>query len=100
MVRGMYRFSGDGEAEPYLYGGAGYWSIKEESIDFRNLQMVKRTTTFPSYTIGAGIEYAHERIPNAAANVEIGFMSTGNNSLSFQFSTITYGAGLHYYFLR
>lgn len=102
MIRGIYRFSGDedNDPEPYLYAGAGYWNISEEFIDFWTLTTVKRTATFPSYSAGAGIEYVHERIPNAAVSVEIGYMSTRNTSLNFQFSSITYGAGLHYYFLR
>lgn len=102
MVRGIYRFPGneDDDAEPYLYAGAGYWSFSEEYIDFWTARPVKRTAEFPSFGAGAGVEYVHERIPNAAANIEIGYMSMKNTSVSFQFSSITFGAGLHYYFLR
>jgi len=103
MLRGLFRFNEANGVEPYLFGMVGSWTMEQTSI-FSSIQTSLQPSTiketFPGYGVGCGIEYASKEIPSTALNVEIGYGSLQNKKTTFQFSTITYGVGIHYYIMR
>ncbi len=100
MARGLFRFNETRGVEPYLYAAIGVWTIKETGFLGALDPAATIEETFPGYGIGGGIEYESEKIPDVALNFEIGYGSLRNKKSTFQFSSITYGAGIHYYFMR
>ncbi|MCK9409343.1 MAG: hypothetical protein WCX28_09360 [Bacteriovoracaceae bacterium] len=97
MLRGLFRFNEINSVEPYVYGTAGYLEITSNNLQHPALN---KKETFPGYGVGGGIEYESQSIPDVAVNAEVGYGSLQNKTIDFEFSRVTYGAGIHFYFMR
>lgn len=97
--RYLYNFTEKGDDfkfRPYLYGQAGIYTYDNASFD-NNLNLIEETESSFGFGFGAGIEWHYEPFTDKIRFIaEIGY---GNANLEFyDFSAISFGAGIHYYF--
>jgi len=101
-VRGIYRFRKESYWNVYGYGMIGGWSYTctLEIIYMGSVSTQKETDTAIGFGAGAGIgvdwRILSPKLPPIEWNLEIGLARVGLEN--YDFSTITFGTGLHYRF--
>tara|TARA_B110000259_G_scaffold34139_1_gene37953 strand:+ start:417 stop:923 length:507 start_codon:yes stop_codon:yes gene_type:complete len=87
----------DFRIKPYLYGQGGLFSYTYKGIDLNTFEVVDETESNFGYGVGAGIEWHYAPFTDKLRfNIEIGY---GNVDFAFyDFKSILFGGGIHYYF--
>jgi opacity protein-like surface antigen len=99
--RYIYNFSESGEnflLKPYVYAQAGIWKYDIESygLDLTGTGLEDSESSF-GYGIGAGLEFTYPQLSDKLKySVEIGYSNV--DLLNYDFNSIAFGVGLHYYF--
>jgi len=95
--RVLYRFETKKNLQPYVYGLLGAWSYEGYKIG-SGWSLEKTTETVFGFGGGGGVEYFFEGLPDLGFNAEVGFGSVKFKDIDYNFSAISFGAGMHYYF--
>jgi hypothetical protein len=98
--RYLYNFelgdAGFADFKPYLYGSAGYFTVKFE--DPFGILTDNRFTTV-TFGFGGGIEWTFQNfIEGLAFNLEAGYLGGSFDNGLGSFSGFTFGSGIHFYF--
>jgi len=95
--RGLYKFQEDEFWDLYGYGMIGVWSYR--GLTFSNN---RQTETVLGLGAGAGFQYDwrayNPTLPPIAWNIELGIGFVDFDQVNYNFSTIMFGAGVHYRF--
>lgn len=90
--RGLYTFRKDDFWRLYGFGMAGMWTYSIGSL----------SETVPGFGLGAGIRYDWRAfdasLPPLFWNLELGLGFVNFDEVDYNFSTILFGAGVHYRF--
>jgi hypothetical protein len=96
--RYLYNFSESGEnflVKPYLFVQAGLWKNNIQSYGFAGYDY-SGSSSF-GYGIGAGLEFTYPKFTDKLKySIEIAYSEV--DLYSYNFNSITFGVGLHYYF--
>lgn len=97
--RYLYNFNENGEEfkyKPYLVGQAGFYSYDYQTFN-SSYQVVEDTETSFGYGIGAGLESYYLPFTNKIRlNIELGYGIVSFDS--YNFNSLFFGGGIHYYF--
>ena len=87
----------DFRIKPYLYGQAGIFNYDYPGFDENTFQLVDETESDFGFGVGAGIEWHYAPFTDKLRfNIEIGY---GKVDFEFyDFKSISFGGGIHYYF--
>jgi hypothetical protein len=87
----------DFRIKPYLYGQAGIFNYDYPKFDENTFQLVEETESDFGFGFGAGIEWHYAPFTDKLRfNIEIGY---GKVDFEFyEFKSISFGGGIHYYF--
>ena len=95
--RGLYKFQEDQFWDLYGYGMAGAWSYRGFTINNN-----RQTETVLGLGAGVGFQYDwrafNPDFPPIAWNIELGLGFVDFKEVNYNFSTIMFGAGVHYRF--
>jgi|GEM_PF-599946 len=96
--RGLYKFQEEDYWDLYGYGMIGVWSYQGFAIANNNRQR----ETVLGLGAGAGFQYDwrayNPEFPPIAWNIELGIGFVDFKEVNYNFSTIMFGAGVHYRF--
>jgi hypothetical protein len=91
-ARGLYKFQKEDYWNLYGFGMVGVWSYSVGSL----------SETVPGFGLGGGISYDwrafDENLPPIFWNLELGLGFVNFDEVDYSFSTVLFGAGLHYRF--
>jgi hypothetical protein len=91
-ARGLYRFQNEDYWNLYGFGMVGAWSYSVGSL----------SETSPGFGLGGGISYDWRafdpNLPPLFWNLELGIGFVNFDEVDYNFSTILFGAGVHYRF--
>jgi opacity protein-like surface antigen len=92
--RYIYNFSESGEnllLKPYVYAQAGIWKY-----DY-GLSFIEDSESSFGYGVGGGLEFTYPQLSDKLkCSIEIGYSRV--DFLNYNFNSISFGVGLHYYF--
>lgn len=95
--RGLYKFQEEDYWDLYGYGMAGAWSYRGFAVNNN-----RQTETVLGLGAGAGFQYDwrayNSDFPPIAWNIELGIGFVDFKEVNYNFSTIMFGAGVHYRF--
>lgn len=92
--RVLYQFNEEEAYDIYGFATAGVW--RYSSFGFSSSQ--------PGFGAGVGLEYSWQHlfdsseVPPLFGSLELGFVTLGDDLTGYNFSTISYGFGIHYRF--
>ncbi len=99
--RYIYNFSESGDnllLKPYVYAQAGIWKYDIESygLGLTGTGLEDSENSF-GYGIGGGLEFTYPQLSDKLKySIEIGYSKV--DLLNYNFKSIAFGVGLHYYF--
>jgi opacity protein-like surface antigen len=95
--RYIYNFTENGEnllLKPYIYAQAGLWKYDIESY---GLDFLEDSESSFGYGVGGGLEITYPQLSDKLkCSIEIGYSKV--DFLNYNFNSISFGVGLHYYF--
>ncbi len=101
-ARGLYRFQQKNFWNAYGYGMIGIWTYSGLEFVRSRGRLEETTEAVFGFGAGAGIEYDWRALsadlPPIAWNLELGLGFVDFDRVDFSFSTILFGAGIHYRF--
>ncbi|GAB4370747.1 MAG: hypothetical protein Kow0042_13140 [Calditrichia bacterium] len=100
-VRGLYRFQQKNFWDLYGYGMVGAWSYTGLKVS-NGSKLEETTETVLGFGAGVGIEYDwrgwNSELPPLFWNLELGLGFANFDAVDYNFSTLLFGAGVHYRF--
>lgn len=98
--RYLYNFKENGEnllLKPYVYGQLGYWKYDLESYYGITGTGFEESSSSIGYGIGGGLEFTYPSLSDKLKySVELGYSKV--DLQYYDFKSITFGVGIHYYF--
>jgi hypothetical protein len=98
--RYLYNFPESGNdllLNPYLYGQAGLYTYKGLGVNYNNFSLYETTEKVFGWGVGGGLQFCFPNLTDRIKfNAELGYGKVGFDY--YDFKSITFGAGIHYYF--